>query len=238
MPCQKRKKPIEKHEKSNTGYCGDDNGHTDNGEFARITYRERYNRLVLQAPEPQRSGGDRKYGTDNDIRIVRYISGDDLQRKSGTNIVDAISSEPGVSQITTGGGISKPVIRGLGYNRIVAVSSGVRQEGQQWGDEHGLELDGADVSSVEILKGPASLVYGSDALAGVIKFNSAPIVPYGKMRANTRLITDYLAIRSTLRATKTATCGTLATVASLPTLIATRPTDMCPIRSLVSRPFR
>lgn len=115
---------------------------------------------------------------------VRYISGDDLQRKSGTNIVDAISSEPGVSQITTGGGISKPVIRGLGYNRIVAVSSGVRHEGQQWGDEHGLELDGADVSSVEILKGPASLVYGSDALAGVIKFNSAPIVPYGKMRAN------------------------------------------------------
>ncbi|MBR1543739.1 MAG: TonB-dependent receptor [Muribaculaceae bacterium] len=115
---------------------------------------------------------------------VRYISAADLQGRSSTNIVDAISTEPGVSQITTGGGISKPVIRGLGYNRVVVVSNGVRQEGQQWGDEHGVEIDAADVNSVEILKGPASLVYGSDAMAGVIRFNSAPIVPYGKMRAN------------------------------------------------------
>ncbi len=115
---------------------------------------------------------------------VRYISEADLQGRSGTNIVDAISTEPGVSQIATGGGISKPVIRGLGYNRVVVVNNGVRQEGQQWGDEHGVEIDAADVSSVEILKGPASLVYGSDAMAGVIRFNSAPIVPYGRMRAN------------------------------------------------------
>ena len=70
-----------------------------------------------------------------------------------TNIIDAIARQPGVAQITTGSGISKPVIRGLGYNRVVVVDDGIRQEGQQWGDEHGVEIDPHSVHSVEILKG-------------------------------------------------------------------------------------
>ena len=96
---------------------------------------------------------------------------------------------PGVSQLTTGGAISKPVIRGLGYNRVAVVSDGIRQEGQQWGDEHGIELDAAGVTSVEILKGPASLMYGSDALAGVVVFRSQPVLPQGTMRGN--VLTEY-----------------------------------------------
>ena len=88
--------------------------------------------------------------------------------------MDALASEPGVSQVTTGGGISKPVIRGLGFNRVVVISDGLRQEGQQWGDEHGVEIDANDVHSVEIIKGPASLMYGSDALAGVLIFHAEP----------------------------------------------------------------
>lgn len=96
------------------------------------------------------------------------ISPKKLHQGFGTNIVDVISHEPGVSQISTGAGISKPVIRGLGYNRVVVVDQGIRQEGQQWGDEHGLEVDALGVHSVELLKGPASLMYGSDAIAGVM----------------------------------------------------------------------
>lgn len=107
-----------------------------------------------------------------------------LEETSSTNIVDAIARQPGMSQITTGGGISKPVIRGLGYNRIVTVNDGIRQEGQQWGDEHGIEVDGQTVRSVEILKGPASLMYGSDAMAGVLVFHDAPILPQGKTALN------------------------------------------------------
>ncbi len=91
-----------------------------------------------------------------------------LQRVSSNNIIDAISEVPGISQVSTGAAISKPVIRGLGYNRVVVIHNGTRQEGQQWGDEHGVEIDELSVGSVEILKGPASLAYGSDALAGVI----------------------------------------------------------------------
>ena len=107
-----------------------------------------------------------------------------LRMAAATNIVDAVSKLPGVAQISTGSGISKPVIRGLGYNRVVVVADGVRQEGQQWGGEHGLEIDANAVSSVEVLKGPASLMYGSDALAGVLKLNTDPVVPLGKMRVN------------------------------------------------------
>lgn len=115
------------------------------------------------------------------ISIVRLS---ELQQQASTNIIDALSSQPGISQITTGSGISKPVIRGLGYNRVVVVNDGVRQEGQQWGDEHGIEIDEFDVNRAEILKGPASLMYGSDAMAGVINLFSAPVLPQGKMELN------------------------------------------------------
>ena len=113
-----------------------------------------------------------------------YISKGEIQSTSSTNIIDAIAHQPGLAQITTGSGISKPVIRGLGFNRVTMVNDGIRQEGQQWGDEHGIEIDGQGVSSVEILKGPASLMYGSDAMAGVIIFHNDPTLPQGKMEAN------------------------------------------------------
>jgi iron complex outermembrane receptor protein len=92
----------------------------------------------------------------------------ELQESSSTNIIDAVAKLPGVNEVTTGPAVSKPIIRGLGGNRILVVSDNVRQEGQQWGDEHGVEIDDYNVSKVEVLKGPASLAYGSDALAGVI----------------------------------------------------------------------
>lgn len=120
---------------------------------------------------------------------VSLVSQNDLYQKSSTNIIDALASQPGISQITTGSGISKPVIRGLGYNRVVVINDEVRQEGQQWGDEHGIEIDEAGIYSAEILKGPASLLYGSDASAGVISFNSSPPLIDGKMKLN--LTTDY-----------------------------------------------
>lgn len=101
-----------------------------------------------------------------------------------TNIVDALSHIPGVSQVTTGPAISKPFIRGLGYNRVVVVNDGVRQEGQQWGDEHGIEIDEMSIARAEVLKGPASLMYGSDALAGVVHFITHIPVAEGTVKGN------------------------------------------------------
>ena len=115
---------------------------------------------------------------------VSIVSPQTLRATTSTNIIDAIAQQPGVSQLTTGGSISKPIIRGLGYNRVVVMSEGVRQEGQQWGDEHGVEVDASSVNSVEILKGPASLMYGSDAMAGVVILHQQPTLAEGEMKAN------------------------------------------------------
>ena len=115
---------------------------------------------------------------------VSIVTPQVLRATTSTNIIDVIAHQPGVSQLTTGGSISKPIIRGLGYNRVIVMSEGVRQEGQQWGDEHGVEVDGSSVGSVEILKGPASLMYGSDAMAGVVILHAQPLLAEGEMRAN------------------------------------------------------
>jgi len=89
------------------------------------------------------------------------------------NIVDALVVHvPGLNAVKTGPNISKPFIRGLGYNRVLTLYDGLRQEGQQWGDEHGIEVDAYGIDRGEVIKGPASLLYGSDALGGVMSLFS------------------------------------------------------------------
>ncbi|TWF44925.1 iron complex outermembrane receptor protein [Chitinophaga polysaccharea] len=122
---------------------------------------------------------------------IAVISKREMNMNVNNNLIDAIvKGIPGVSAVTTGPNISKPFIRGLGYNRVLTLYDGVRQEGQQWGDEHGIEIDQYGVSRAEVVKGPASLTYGSDALAGVI--NMIPDIPSltpGKLQGS--FLADY-----------------------------------------------
>ena len=83
-------------------------------------------------------------------------------------ISKSISRLPGVSIITTGPGIAKPSIRGLSFNRVLVYSQGVRLENQQWGEEHGIGISSSGTESVEVVKGPLYVLYGSDAMGGVI----------------------------------------------------------------------
>src|SRR5690606_16582259 len=99
---------------------------------------------------------------------VSIISKKEIQQAIGNNLLEIAAKEAGVTLLTTGPAIAKPFIRGLGHNRVVTINDGVRQEGQQWGDEHGLEIDEYSTQKIEILRGPASLMYGSDAIGGVI----------------------------------------------------------------------
>lgn len=103
------------------------------------------------------------------------------QHSATTNVIDEIANIPGVSAVTTGPNVSKPFIHGLGYNRVVTLEDGIRQEGQQWGDEHGIEVDQNSVDRIEVIKGPASLSYGSDAIGGVVNLLTAPPVAQGKI---------------------------------------------------------
>jgi iron complex outermembrane receptor protein len=107
-----------------------------------------------------------------------------LTQNTSTNAIDAISRTPGVSALSTGPNVSKPFIRGLGYNRILTLFDGVRQEGQQWGDEHGIEMDQFLIDRIEVIKGPASLIYGSDALAGVVNLLPANPLPQGVIKGD------------------------------------------------------
>ena len=103
------------------------------------------------------------------------------QRAASGNVIDQIANLPGISAVTTGPNVSKPFIRGLGYNRIVTLQDGIRQEGQQWGDEHGIEVDQNSIDRIEVIKGPASLSYGSDAIGGVINLITPRPVLNGKI---------------------------------------------------------
>lgn len=103
------------------------------------------------------------------------------QRSASGNVIDEIANLPGISAVTTGPNVSKPFIHGLGYNRVVTLQDGIRQEGQQWGDEHGIEVDQNSIDRIEVIKGPASLTYGSDAIGGVVNLISPTPVSEGKI---------------------------------------------------------
>ena len=94
-----------------------------------------------------------------------------LRKMGAITLSDGITNIPGVESVSTGIGIGKPVIRGLSSNRVLVYSQSIRLENQQFGDEHGLGIGASGVESVEVIKGPASLLYGSDALGGVLYLN-------------------------------------------------------------------
>jgi iron complex outermembrane receptor protein len=104
------------------------------------------------------------------VMNVKTLNITDNPETYGISLSQKLSGVTGISNFSTGAGIGKPVIRGLSGNRIAVFSQGIRLENQQWGDEHGLGLDENGYEQVEIIKGPASLLYGSDAMGGVLFF--------------------------------------------------------------------
>jgi len=108
-------------------------------------------------------------------QAVSVLEGRELDMHRGTTAFDALGETAGVRLLRTGPGIAKPMVRGLTSQRVLVIQNGIRQEGQQWGDEHAPELDAFDVDRIEVVKGPASLLYGSDALGGVIQASSGDL---------------------------------------------------------------
>ncbi|MCB0688135.1 MAG: TonB-dependent receptor [Saprospiraceae bacterium] len=121
--------------------------------------------------------------------IIKALDKNSINQQSSTNLIDALRDVPGVDQISSGAAISKPIIRGLGYNRVITLYNGIRQEGQQWGDEHGIEIDEYSIDRIEIVKGPGSLIYGSDGIAGVLNFLSPKAPHLGEVKS--QLVTNY-----------------------------------------------
>ncbi|MHA7941736.1 TonB-dependent receptor [Formosa sp. 3Alg 14/1] len=113
--------------------------------------------------------GKSKQRENKETPVVSYTVTEEFLNKNRENsLMQTLSKIPGVSTINIGSGQSKPVIRGLGFNRVAVVQNGIKHEAQQWGNDHGLEIDQYGIENIQIVKGPASLVYGSDAIAGVV----------------------------------------------------------------------
>lgn len=123
---------------------------------------------------------EKPYQTDN-------ITFKDLQRYGSMNISDALIKIPGVWQLTTGMGISKPVIRGLYGDRIGIMINGIRFDNQQWQDEHGLVLSSDGIDNIEVIKGPRSLLYGPEAIGGVVCITDEHPAPIGTNAADLNL---------------------------------------------------
>ncbi len=115
---------------------------------------------------------------------IAQLSANEMRESGALNLSDGIAKIPGISQLTTGAGISKPVIRGLFGNRIQTVLMGLRFDNQQWQDEHGLGLSDVGIDKVEIIKGPASLLYGSEAMGGVINIIEEKPAPQKTIRSD------------------------------------------------------
>ena len=101
---------------------------------------------------------------------VEIINMEDLRRTGSLNVMQVIENVPGVDAVTTGPMVSRPVIRGLSGNRVLTVLNGARFETQQWDDEHGIGVNELGIDRIEIIKGPASLLYGPEAMGGVVNF--------------------------------------------------------------------
>lgn len=118
------------------------------------------------------------------VMKVEQLSMEKMNSMGNITLADGLKNVAGVNVISTGSGIGKPVIRGLSSNRVLTYTQGVRLENQQFGDEHGLGINESGIESIEVIKGPASLLYGSDALGGVLYINPEKFANPGELKAD------------------------------------------------------
>ena len=145
------------------------------------------------------SGGYNSTQHENAVKIeVLKLNPDEI--KNTPNFTEALMEIPGVDMISKGSGVSKPVIRGLSMNDILVLNNGVRFENYQYSSHHPLGIDEFGIQDVEVIKGPASLLYGSDAIGGVINFIKEKPAPVGNLIGdyNLQLFSNTLGITNNL----------------------------------------
>jgi iron complex outermembrane recepter protein len=141
---------------------------------------------VIQSQEVVVTGGYVTSQHENAVKI-EVLRSKDIALSGTPNFMESLTKVPGVDMIAKGQGVSKPVIRGLSMNDVLVMNNGVRIENYQFSENHPLGIDDNDVERVEIIKGPASLLYGSDAIGGVINFIKENPAPVGKIHGDYRM---------------------------------------------------
>ncbi len=130
----------------------------------------------------------RKQRRKEEMLTVEVVGADFVRTHDSGSLMHTLRRLPGVQAVHVGSGQSKPLIRGLGFNRIVVAKNGIKHEGQQWGADHALEIDQFAIDQAELIKGPGSLVYGSDAIGGVIRLSQRQTAAPGSLSANVHML--------------------------------------------------
>ena len=108
-------------------------------------------------------------------RPVEVLEGAALDDARGQTLAETLEGLNGVTTLSTGPTIEKPVVRGLHSDRVLILEDGVRQEGQQWGGEHAPEIDPFAAGRIEVIKGAAGVEYGAGAIGGVVRLEAADL---------------------------------------------------------------
>lgn len=155
--------------------------------------------IPIETEEIVISGGYNATQHENAVKI-ELLKLDPLYIKNTPNFTEVLTKVPGVDMISKGSGVSKPVIRGLSMNDILVLNNGVRLENYQYSSHHPLGIDEFGIEDVEIIKGPASLLYGSDAIGGVINFIKEKPAPIGNVvgEYNLQLFSNTLGMTNNL----------------------------------------
>ena len=124
---------------------------------------------AIEAEEVVVSGGYNSTQHENAVKIDVFKLNLE-ENKTSPSFSQILTKIPGVDMISKGNGVAKPVIRGLSMNDILVLNNGVRFENYQYSSHHPLGIDEFGIETAEVIKGPASLLYGSDAIGGVINF--------------------------------------------------------------------
>lgn len=124
---------------------------------------------VIQSQEVVVTGGYVSSQHENAVKID-VLNSKDVLLAGTPNFMESLTQIPGIDMISKGPGVSKPVIRGLSMNDVLVMNNGVRIENYQFSENHPLGINENEIERVEIIKGPASLLYGSDAIGGVLNF--------------------------------------------------------------------
>jgi len=151
-----------------------------------ITLNVTLNQIAIEKEEIVVSSGYNTTQHENAVKIDVLK----LNRKgirNAPNFTEMLTKVPGVDMISKGSGVSKPVIRGLSMNDILVLNNGVRFENYQYSSHHPLGIDEFGIDNVEIIKGPASLLYGSDAIGGVLNFIKEKPAPIGTIAGDYNL---------------------------------------------------
>ena len=156
--------------------------------------------MVIQGQEVVITGSFTGTQHENTVAISA-LDTKDITRSVQPGFMASLESVPGVSLISKGPGVGTPVIRGLSLSNVLVLNKGIPMANFQFSEDHPYLTQGLGIGRVEIIKGPASLMYGSGAVGGVINLVEAPAAREGAIQGvfQSKLFSNTAGVLSSLQ---------------------------------------